>query len=77
VSEQPPEESWDDGLADACALVEAQLADDTAGIACLLRHGNPYNSAVVLSKCLAEVLTEQKVSPDHFRMWAAQACSRS
>lgn len=66
----------DDALWDAVALVEAQLADDVTGIACLLRHGNPFNSAVVLSRLLAEVMTEQKVTPEHFRAWAAQTCEQ-
>ncbi len=69
-------EPWDDGLMDAVALVEAQLNDDTLGIAVILRRGNPFNSSVVLSKCLAEVLTEQAVPREHFREWAAQAVNR-
>ena len=71
-----PGAAHDDALWDAVALVEAQLADDVAGISCLLRHGNPFNSAVVLSKLLAEVITEQAVTPGHFRAWAEQSCGR-
>lgn len=71
---------WDDALADAVALVEAQLRDDgnTAGdVAALLRHGNPFSQAVVLSKLLSEVVREQDVSGEHLRTWARQAANRS
>ena len=69
-------EPHDDGLWDAVALVEAQLRNDVLAVAVLLRRGNPFNQAVVLSKCLAEVITEQGVSRGHFREWAAQAVGR-
>ena len=69
-------EPWDDGLWDAVSLVEAQLRDDTIGIAVLLRQGNPFTSAVVLSKMLSEVITEQEVSLPHFREWSQSAVNR-
>ena len=72
MSADPPE-PWPDDLQDSIALVEAQLADDIAGIACLLRHGNSFSQAVTLSKLLAEVVSEQNVSLPHFREWAAAA----
>jgi hypothetical protein len=68
-----PAGPWDDGLWDAVALVEAQLSGDTIGIAVVLRQGNPFTHAVVLSKMLAEVISEQEVSLPHFREWA-EAC---
>jgi hypothetical protein len=58
------------------ALVECTLAEDTVGIATLLRQGNPFTSSVILSKMLAEVITEQAVSPAHFREWAKSATAR-
>jgi len=66
-------EHWDDGLMDAVAMVEAQRSEDTAGIAVLLRHGNPFAVAVVLSKLLSVVLAEQDIPPAHFRAWASLA----
>lgn len=74
--EPGPQGPWDDALADAVAMVEAQLRDDIVGIAALLRHGSPYSQAVVLSKLLAEVIGEQDVSAAHFREWSEAAANR-
>jgi hypothetical protein len=74
--DQPLPEPWDDGLFDAIALVGAQLAGDVIGIAAVMRCGNPFSRAVVLSKMLAEVITEHDVSPEHFRAWAESCVDR-
>jgi hypothetical protein len=69
-------EAWDDALADAVAMVEAELAEDAKGIVALLRQGNPYSMTITLAKLLSEVVTEQEVSPSHFREWAGRAVNR-
>jgi hypothetical protein len=73
--DEPPE-PWDDALADSVALVCAELAEDLAGAGAILRNGSHRHMVVALAKLLSEVVTEQDVSPAHFRTWARQAVDR-
>lgn len=67
---------WDDALADSVALVVAEVSDDLAGAGAILRNGSHRHMVVTLAKLLSEVVTEQEVSPAHFRTWAGQAANR-
>lgn len=67
---------WQDDLADAVALTQAIRADDTEGVAAILRNCNSYATCITLAKLLAVAAEEGQASPDHLRSWAASAVRR-
>jgi hypothetical protein len=66
----------DDSIADALALVHAVREEETGDVAVLLRHANMYATGLVMAKLLAELLDEQEVCTEHWRIWAEQAARR-
>jgi hypothetical protein len=65
-----------DDLADSQALVQAVRDERTADVAVILRHCSLFGVVATLAKITAEILDEQQVCPEHFRVWSAHAIHR-
>jgi len=72
VSDEP----WRDDVADAVALAQAVREDRTGDVAVILRHCNPFATALTLAKLLAEAVSEAGASEEWFRTWSARAIGR-
>lgn len=71
----------DDVLADAIALVETVLSDNTAGFGAVVRNADHPRVTVILSKLLAELLIDNDQGygccSECFRSWALRAVERN